>query len=704
MASGAKAENARAPGWLPSFAEHRSGIGLRLLFFILLFSSAVTLGSTVLQLYVDYRRDVSNIERRLDEIERSYAGSLASSLWNLDVPQLKVQLEGLLKLPDMQALELQELNSESANPLTVKVGRHEDSKTVARDIPIVLTGADRLQVIGTLHAEATLAGVYERLGDTALLILLSQGVKTFLVSLFILYLFHRLVTRHLEAISDYLKRYNLQQPSPPLALRRAQSARRDEFDDVVSSFNHMSMGLQLAYDELREVNAELERDIEVRRNYEARLLRQAHYDDLTGLPNRLLLLDRLNRAISEATRENAVAALLCIDLDHFKNVNDTLGYRAGDALLVMATERLRACLRECDTLARIGGDEFIILLPGIEDDCGVQTIAARVVDAFAQPYVIDGHEHFVTASVGVTMFPTDGAEGQSLLSNADLAMYKAKELGRNRYHFFTQEINRRMQERLVIERRLRGAAARRELLLHYQPIVDLRTNAPGAFEALVRWRQADGTIYYPGQFISVAEDMGLIAGIGDWVAATACSEMRRHLCECPPLRRVAVNVSPPQLRTDRFGKYIERLLTDSGLPPECLELEITEGMLMDDTPETGINLKLLCDLGVRLSIDDFGTGYSSLSYLQRYPFDTLKIDRSFIIGVDKPNTARLVETIITMAHGLGMEVIAEGVETAEQLAFLRQHDCDFAQGYYFSRPIPICDLEKKLTAWEHGKA
>lgn len=683
--------------------HHLSGIGPRLLLLMLLFSSIVTLGSTLFQLYVDYRRDVGGIERRLDEIEKSYVSSLAGSLWNLDVPQLKVQLEGMLRLPEMQTLELREQNPNTPNPLVVAVGTRKDYAVIKRDIPVILANSQPRQVIGVLHAEATLDGVYSRLGDTALLILLSQGVKTFIVSLFILYIFHRLVTRHLIAIAEYLSRYNLRQPAQPLALQRRQTAKKDELDHVVTSFNSMSMGLQLAYDELREVNAELERDIEVRRNYEERLLRQAHYDDLTGLPNRLLLLDRLNRAIAEATRENSLAALLCIDLDHFKNVNDTLGYGAGDSLLVMATERLRGCLRECDTLARIGGDEFFILLPGIEDDCGVQTIATRVVDAFAQPYVVNGHEHFVTASIGVTMFPTDGADGQVLLSNADLAMYKAKELGRNRYHFFTQEINRRMQERLVIERRLRGAVARHELLLHYQPIVDLSTNEPGAFEALVRWRQADGTIYYPGQFISVAEDMGLIAGIGDWVAATACTEMRNHLYGSLPLRRVAVNVSPPQLRTGRFGKYIERLLTETGLPPECLELEITEGMLMDDSQESSVNLKLLCDLGVRLAIDDFGTGYSSLSYLQRYPFDTLKIDRSFIVGIDKPNTARLVDTIITMAHGLGMEVIAEGVETAEQLAFLRQHNCDFVQGYYFSRPVPFDELEKKLETWERGK-
>ena len=544
-----------------------------------------------------------------------------------------------------------------------------------------------------LHAEAALGGIYNRLAGAALLILVTQGVQIFLVSLFGLYVVQRLITRHLSTIAEFVDGYDLRAPARPLKLWRRKPKKDDELDRVISAFNNMSTGLQQAYQELREVNAELERDIGIRASYEVRLLRQAHHDELTGLPNRILLLDRLEQAIATSHRDQLRTALLCIDLDRFKNINDTLGHAAGDILLKQATVRLSGCVRDPDTLARMGGDEFIILLPSIADDDGAEKVAARIVDAFTQPFDIYGQEHFISASIGVTLFPDDGGDGATLLRNADLAMYQVKEAGRNGYRFFTHEINQRMQERLAIEARLRGAVARGELLLHYQPIVDLRTGRTSGVEALVRWRQPDGSMSMPGQFIPVAEEMGMIKDIGEWVIATACAGMRDHLLGASPLRRVAVNVSPRQLREQGFGAFVEQVLARHGLPPECLELEITESVLLDDMPETAVNLAMLCVLGVRLSIDDFGTGYSSLGYLQRYPFDTLKIDRSFVVAsTHSENAVRLIETIITMAHGLGMEVVAEGVETEAQLALLRERDCDFAQGFYFSRAVRLDEL------------
>jgi len=440
-------------------------------------------------------------------------------------------------------------------------------------------------------------------------------------------------------------------------------------------------------------------DITVRRSYEERLLRQANYDDLTGLPNRVLMLDRLDQAIAVAHRNDTLAALLYIDLDQFKNVNDTLGHVAGDRLLKEASSRLAECTREGDTLARMGGDEFVIILPGITSGRAAQKVAERVVTLFNQPFHLEGQDNFVTASLGITLFPGDGADGQVLLRNADLAMYKAKDLGRNGYHFFTQEINARMQARLALEGKLRGAVGRDELLLHYQPIIGLEANAPVALEALMRWRQPDGGLLMPGHFISLAEEVGLIKDMGDWVVATACRDLHALIGSSASTLRMAVNVSPRQLQVEGFGAYVARQLSEYALSPDCLELEITESVLMDDTPETAVNLKQLCDLGVRLSIDDFGTGYSSLGYLQRYPFDTLKIDRSFVsAALDNPNAGRLVETIIGMAHGLGLEVIAEGVETIEQLTFLRDRACDNVQGFLFSHAIPPEELPAKLDS------
>jgi diguanylate cyclase (GGDEF)-like protein len=689
-------------GWPAFLARHRAGVAPRLLAYILLFSTVVTIFSTGLQLYFDYRRDVTAIESNLDEIESSYVNILAGSLWNLDVGQLRLQLEGMLRLPGMQAMEVRETSTAVKQPLVVAIGKRGAVDVIVRETPIIRTEGGRSQIIGILRAEATLGGIYHRMADAALLILAAQGVQTFLVSLFGLYIVQRLITRHLSTIAEFVDGYDLRAPARPLRLWRRKPKKDDEFDRVVSAFNNMSTGLQHAYQELREVNAELERDIGIRASYEVRLLQQAHYDELTGLPNRILLLDRLEQAIATARRDHLRTALLCIDLDRFKNINDTLGHAAGDILLKLATARLSGCVRDPDTLARMGGDEFIIILPGIDDDSGAERVATRIIEAFAQPFDIHGQEHFITASIGITLFPEDGGDGTTLLRNADLAMYQAKESGRNGYRFFTHEINQRMQERLAIEARLRGAVARDELVLHYQPIVDLRTGRPSGVEALVRWRQPDGSISMPGQFIPVAEDMGLIKDIGEWVIATACAAMRDHLLGASSLRRVAVNVSPRQLREQGFGAFVERVLARHDLPPECLELEITESVLLDDMPETAVNLAMLCALGVRLSIDDFGTGYSSLGYLQRYPFDTLKIDRSFVTASGhSDNAVRLIETIIAMAHGLGMEVVAEGVETETQLALLRERDCDFAQGYYFKRPVPLDEIALLL---ENGTA
>ena len=687
------------PAWrrLLSFNE-RFGIAPRLLAMIILFSGLVTLISTAVQLYFDYYRDLGAIQGRFDQIQRSYLGSLAGSLWDVDAPQIRVQLEGMLRLPDMQALEVRE-TPVVARPLVVAVGERQDHAAITREFPIVYNDGGKAKAIGTLYVEATLNGVYHRLLDTIVVILLSQGVKTFLVSLFILYVFHRLVTRHLVFIADYVDRYSLRDP-PPLKLPRQAPPVPDELDRMVLAFNNLSGSLTTAYGQLREANAELEQDLMIRRSYEERLRRQAHYDDLTGLPNRVLMLDRLGQAIAAANREKTITALLFIDLDRFKDVNDTLGHTAGDELLKDAAERLRDCVREHDTLARIGGDEFIVVLPAVDTASAVQRVAERIVAAFSTPFTLHRQEHFVTTSIGITLFPDDGADGQELLRNADLAMYKAKELGRNGYHFFTQEINQRMQERHAMEGRLRGAVARGELILHYQPVIDLTENRPVSVEALLRWRQPDGRLTMPGVFIPVAEEMGLIKGMGDWVMSTALDELRSLVNGPMPLKRVAINVSPRQLQTQGFADYVRLLLTEADLAPDCLELEITEGVLLDDTPEVAVNLKMLCDLGVRLAIDDFGTGFSSLGYLQRYPFDTLKIDRSFVAdAVLNPSAGRLVETIIAMAHGLGLEVVAEGVETTEQLAFLSERGCDNVQGYLFGKPVAPDELLVNLRTW-----
>jgi diguanylate cyclase (GGDEF)-like protein/PAS domain S-box-containing protein len=446
----------------------------------------------------------------------------------------------------------------------------------------------------------------------------------------------------------------------------------------------------------------IKEDITVRRSYEERLLRQAHYDDLTGLANRVLMLEHLNVALESSARNHRQTAMMCIDLDRFKNVNDSLGHSCGDDVLKESAGRLSGCIRNGDILARMGGDEFIIILPDISTPKEAEKVAEKIIAAFAQPFFIGGKEYFVTASIGIALSPKDGRSANLIQRNADLAMYKAKELGRNRYHFFTEDINTQLMQRLELEVRLRQAIALEELELHYQPIYDINTNMMVGFEALVRWRQPDGSLLMPVNFIPMAEDIGIIQEIDKWVMATACADAARLAHESKRPLRLSLNVSPKQLQIPDYANFVAHQLFINNLSPTQLELEVTERVIMQNDPQTQINITALCDLGVRLSIDDFGTGYSSLAYLQKFPFKTLKIDRGFVSQIcEDPNTHRLVDTIITMAHGLDMEIVAEGIENDQQRQLLQKQGCDHAQGYFFSYPGPFKELREKINKpWE----
>ncbi|UTF58728.1 bifunctional diguanylate cyclase/phosphodiesterase [Gilvimarinus sp. DA14] len=435
-------------------------------------------------------------------------------------------------------------------------------------------------------------------------------------------------------------------------------------------------------------------DITVRLNYEQQLVRQAHYDDLTGFANRVLLMDRLTLALESAKRSGNKVAVLGIDLDHFKNVNDSLGHSIGDTLLKEAAERLSECVRGGDTLARMGGDEFVVVIPELQDLRDVHEVSKKILRQFNSPFTIFGREYFVTTSLGIALYPDDGTNPHLLLRNADLAMYQAKDQGRNRYCFFTEEINTALLDRLELEANLRYAVVRDQLHVHYQPIVDLQTNRAVGVEALVRWRQRDETLRMPGDFIPLAEEIGVVQEIDSWVLHTALRQVTQVLSDAKELVRVALNISPKQLQVERFSELVTATLAEFDMRPEQLELEITERILMEDTQVTRENLEQLGAMGVRLSIDDFGTGYSSLGYLQKYPFTTLKVDRSFVSNISRSESAkRLIETIVSLAHGLGMEVVAEGVETEPELEFIRSVGCDLAQGYLLGRPAPLMSLQ-----------
>jgi diguanylate cyclase (GGDEF)-like protein len=415
----------------------------------------------------------------------------------------------------------------------------------------------------------------------------------------------------------------------------------------------------------------------------------AEHDYLTGLPNRMLLNDRISQAIVQAPRHDKQVAVLFLDLDGFKHINDSLGHRIGDGLLQSVAKRLEHCVRVSDTVSRQGGDEFVVLLSEAEQWEDAAAIAKRILDSVAQPHSIDRHDLHVTTSIGVSVYPDDGLDAETLIKNADTAMYQAKANGRHSYRFFKPEMNVRAVERQSIEEDLRRALERQELALHYQPKIDLTTGAITGAEALLRWTHPARGLVSPVQFVPVAEDCGLILPIGRWVLREACTQARAWVDAGLPATTMAVNVSAIEFQAEDFLEGVFAILNETGLDPRSLELELTESVLMKRVESTAFILQTLREAGVQVAIDDFGTGYSSLSYLRKFPVDALKIDQSFVRQISTAgDDAAIVTAVIDMARSLRLRIIAEGVETPEELAFLQAHQCGEAQGYYFSRPVP----------------
>jgi diguanylate cyclase (GGDEF)-like protein/PAS domain S-box-containing protein len=424
----------------------------------------------------------------------------------------------------------------------------------------------------------------------------------------------------------------------------------------------------------------------------------ALHDPLTDLPNRELLNERLGQAIAGVGRRGDLAALLLLDLDRFKDINDTLGHPAGDLLLKNVAARLSACVREVDTVARIGGDEFAIVQVGIRDAAEAQLLSRRLLELFRTPLELDGHEVLVTLSIGVALIPTDGSIPAKLLQHADIALYRAKEEGRNGSRFFEPEMDAHLQQRKALERDLRLALSRDELELYYQPKISLLNDELAGVEALLRWHHPERGLVPPGEFIGVAEETGLILQVGEWVLRTAC----RQAAAWAGLQ-VSVNISPAQFRQPDLVQIVEHALQESGLAPHRLELEVTESVLIQQADAAAKLLGDLKALGVRVAMDDFGTGYSSLSYLQRFPFDKIKVDRSFIWAIGtEPTAAAIVRAVINLASSLGMLTCAEGVETDEQLAAVRGEGCSEVQGYLFGKPMPAAEFVRRFGIRAEG--
>ncbi|WP_375170788.1 EAL domain-containing protein [Marinobacter sp.] len=784
-----------------------SPLSFRLLAWILLFSSVFTLFASGIQIYSDYRKDLSQIDNRMKVVESGYSSSLARSLWALDQKLLQTQMEGILSLPDIVHLRLRiEPDSE-----LVMGDIPRGAQTRSHSFSLVHQG-DQMFKLGELTVTADLKRVFEEMERKVGIILATQFLKTFFVSILIIWIFQHFVTRHLSTMADYARDFSLANLSRPLTLDRPDTPtnRSDELGRVSDAINQMRQRLnddlarqerdaaeirkfskaieqspssvlicdrqwrvefanhkftqltghsadailgkhpgalsendvenresrhlwqsirlqvqrvgvwqgevnsvrkngerfweQLIVTPIKDGTGEatgyliLGEDISIRKRYEQQLLRQANYDILTGLPNRMLALDRLKLALAQARRENSLVGVMFLDLDNFKHINDTLGHDAGDNLLVEAARRISSCLRGTSTVARLGGDEFLVILPGLTDAEASVQVAERILQTFSPPYLLNGQEVFVTTSIGIAVFPTDSDNSGTLLQHADAAMYQAKHKGKSAYALFAPEMTDVSHERLQMESRMRRALELKEFQLDFQPIVYTDSGNLCSVEALLRWNNPTMGMVMPDRFIPLAEETGLIIPIGEWVLEEACKAAMTWKRIAGRDIGISVNVSPRQFRDPNFTDAVMRALANSGLAAEQLELEITERLLLDNSIETAEILRQLDQAGIRLSVDDFGTGYSALSYLKSYPFDTLKIDKSFVQDVMKePEDASLVRAIINMAHSLGLRVIAEGVEDEPQTHFLKEEGCDFCQGYFYSRPLPGLEFEDWLS-------
>ncbi len=435
-------------------------------------------------------------------------------------------------------------------------------------------------------------------------------------------------------------------------------------------------------------------DITCRKEAEGKIHRLAYYDFLTGLPNRGLFLEQLHKALALAHREERSLCLFFMDLDHFKDINDTLGHDFGDKLLRSVAERLAAQIRGADILARLGGDEFVLVPASVDNREKAGIAARRILSLFAKPFLIDERQIFANASIGIALYPDDGLDTDTLLKSADTAMYQAKNEGRSHYRYFSTELNQKVTRRVALENRLRKALENREFFLNYQPIWDLKTGRMTGVESLLRWQSSDFGLLQPFEFIPLAENSGFIFGLDEWVLLNVCLQSKHWELSGSPGLRIAVNISGKQFRQPDFLEKMEHTINKTGMGPECLELEITESVIMEKADKTDTTLRALKNMGIRLTIDNFGTGYSSLSCLKYFPIDRIKIHRSFISEINSSkDDAAIVQAIISMGHSMDIRVVAVGVENNEQLRFLTQLGCDEAQGFYLTEPMEADRLD-----------
>lgn len=576
----------------------------------------------------------------------------------------------------------------------------------------VHVGAD---IVGVIYLQADMQKLDDRIALYArivILVLLSTVTIAFLLSARL----QRIITDPLVYLASLVRQISTDKNYSLRAIGEGE----DEIGNLITGFNEMLSEIQSRDDELEQHRERLEervkqrtvelesanRELEVAKKEaesSAKIMtHQAHHDALTGLPNRILLSDRINQSLAHATRSDSKIALLFLDLDHFKVINDSLGHSIGDHMLCVISERLQRCVRAEDTVARLGGDEFTVLLTDIQESRDARRIAQKIIDALKQPITIENHELHITTSIGISIFPDDGTDSVTLIKNADVSMYRAKELGRNKVMYYTPDMNVDSLRRLSLANALRKALANNELELHFQPKVETRTLRVLGAEALLRWTSPEFGKVSPNEFIPVAEEMGLISELGEWVLKQACIQHRIWENAGYGDLTIAVNISARQLSHGGIDEVIRNILNETGLNPGNLELEITESIIMQDATDPIIALNELKKSGIMIAMDDFGSGYSSLSYLRRLPVDIVKMDQDFVHDIPgNKEDAAIAVAIISMAHSLGLTVVAEGVESNAQLLFFRQHSCDAVQGNYISEALTSEDFLKFLGNNKH---
>ncbi len=662
--------------------------------------------------YVAFRSENSKLEKKLDEVAAIQSSILAVPVWNLETDRVELILESILRDEDFIAATVTDELGQTLATRGTATGDRLHTTTSSIDF----SGGDGVKVLGELTLVATQARTY------------AAATKRLLTDLFVVCLlmtasvlasllaFHRYINSPLRHLLDAINQIKTHQTR-----KEIQWDSNDEIGIVISEFNDMQKRQERFEQDLKDARDSLERrvrertatlektnqnlqsEIAIRIKAEAEVKRLALEDSLTGLPNRTHFLSRLNDALAQSNRTGRQVGVMLLDLDKFKNVNDTLGHPAGDQLLKAVSERLVECARETDTVARLGGDEFAIVVTNIRSSHDAMVLARRIVDRLSEPIPIEDRKVVTGASVGITIFPDDPGTSAQLLRNADLALYRAKDNGRGTFHLFDEALNAEVQARQSLEEDLREAFEKDDLYIEYQPQIDLANGKVIGAEALMRWRHENRGMVSPGEFIPIAEATRMIIPMSRWLVKTVCRQIKQWQSQGWTNPRVSVNVSPLHFKQRSLPEEIDQCLREFSLPPQVLELEITEGMVMFGGQDMVEMLNRVKDLGVGLSIDDFGTGYSSLNYLKRFPVDRLKIDQSFVRDIESDwADATICSAIIRLGHSLNLKVIAEGVESKEVLKFLCKHDCDEVQGFFLSRPLSAQDFTAYMKQYDAG--